>query len=365
LISRKVLLFYGMSDRLLSLSTLLLILASVHLQALQIHDFDGNRHYRFVEGTFPAAPVQNGGLWARTGDLSGVGWSANDSRMGFALISPQHFVGANHFRPSAGSQIRFRAADGQIRSYTYARFYNIKNEEGENTDIFIGELAEPIPASHLIPFYPVYNASELVLVGREILVYGRGDAGPRIGRGVIRGFGNSLGGGLNDTRNYSFEYVQRRAQESDAHGETGDSGSPSFIEVDGMLTVTGVHSAIAQSNHLRNGTTVTTFDSFLLPYRDQIDTHLAHSGYRLTMAPLGAAHGLRIAALQREGKRVTLHLENPAELPYDVQRSEDLLNWITVETSRTGATWAEDLPNDGKQVFWRLVRYSLPVVTNE
>jgi len=340
---------------------LLSFLAVGPLAGLQIHQLDPARHDRFIDGTFPASPAPHPALWTGAADLSGVGWSVSNPSMGLALISPRHFVGAAHHRPAIGAQIRFRATDGTLRTYTHARFYHLKNSKGENTDLFIGELAEPIPASHGIPFYPVLQTTEAALTGQEILVYGRGDGGsPRIGRGVIQGFSDSLGGAANDTRNYRFEYASRRARQDDSHGEIGDSGSPSFRIAHGLLTITGIHSAIAQGSSLLNGTTVTTYDSFILHYRDQIDAHLAPTGYRLTIAPLPGTTSLRISSFQQQDAIVTLHVENSSALPYDIEGSTDLQNWQTLAASHTGVTWTGPAPSGTEQYFWRLVLYPLP-----
>ncbi len=226
------------------------------LAGLQLHDYDPGRHDRFIAGTFPDDPEPNPKLLVSAADFAGVSWSADKPEQSFALISLRHFVGANHFRPATGSQIRFLGPDGEVRSYTYEKFYNIQNEDGEDTDLFVGELSEDIPESHGIPFYPVLDKPEAELEGREILVYGRGHNEPRVGRGEIAGFGDSFGGGgppfqylpLNDTRNYTFEYRENSAGTDDAYLELGDSGSPSFIIFEGEPTVSGIHSALANNS---------------------------------------------------------------------------------------------------------------------
>lgn len=339
----------------------------VPLTALQVHEFEKSRHLRFVENTFPGEPENNNSLWADSYVFEGVGWSADDTRKGFALISPRHFVGANHFRPTPGSEIQFLSTSGDVRSYTYETFHNIQNTEGEETDLFIGELSENIPASHGIPLYPVLDESEGALRGREIVVYGRGDSGPRIGRGEIERFGNSLGpplagSELNDTRNYTFEYTEAIASQDDAYGEVGDSGSPSFVPVDDMLTVSGIHSAVLQASLPGTGDVITTYDSFILHYKDQINDHLAKTGHRLILAPLGET-GLEISDVRREGDEIVLQVENPGELPYDIHRATNLESgdWEVVATSRTENSWTGEVPAEEDRVFWRLVRYPLPI----
>lgn len=346
----------------LATSAVLFLALSSPLEALQIHHYDPERHLRFGEGTFPEAPLPNEYLWVKQHNFHGVGWSATTTRRGLALISPRHFVGANHFRPNVGSQVEFLGMDGQLRSYTYSKFYNIKNSANEETDIFIGELSADIPASHGIPLYPVLDRSELQLTGREILVYGRGEPGPRIGRGVIDTFNNSfgnavLGSTLNDTRNYTFRYSRALASQDDSYGENGDSGSPSFIVEGGLLTLSGIHSAILQVTP----SNTTTYDSFILHYKDQINDHMAATNHRLLLAPLGDT-GFEISTVERTENQILLHVHNPAQLPYDVHRTTDLTHqtWETVATSQTNTPWTGAVPPEADRVFWRLVRYPLP-----
>lgn len=144
----------GRSRGLLALLGLTAWLLCSPLRGLQIHEDQAGRHLRFEEGTFPASPEPNQSLWAADHD-GGVGWSVSDTRKGFALISPRHFVGSNHFRPPLNSQIAFRGMDGQVHFYTYLKSYQLKNARNENTDIFIGELAENIPARHGLPLFPI------------------------------------------------------------------------------------------------------------------------------------------------------------------------------------------------------------------
>lgn len=340
---------------------LLLLCVCTPLFGLQIHEFDPQRHLRFGDESYPQDPAPNLDLWAGAQLFHGVGWSVDDPVKSFALISPRHFVGANHFRPALDSEIAFLGFDGQVRTYTYTNFYNIKNDQDENTDIFIGELAEDIPASHGVPLYPIFDTSETNLVGSEIIVYGRGETGPRIGRGEIGTFSDSFGTGpigsgqLNDTRNYSFEYLESTASQDDSHGETGDSGNPSFLLVDGMPTVTGIHSAV------QSLAVTTTYDSFLLHYRDQISDHLANTGHQLTFAPVEPG-ALKILEIQQNGNEVVLQIENDSDLPYDVQQTDNLLeqNWDTVSTSETGSSWTGEVPAEAQRLFWRVKRYPLP-----
>ena len=343
--------------------TLLLFLPHFSLNGLQFQEFDPERHQVFAEGTFPNAPELNASLWAAPRNFSGVGWSAGDTRKNFALISPRHFVGANHFRPSLGSEIHFRGLDGTIRTSTYERFYPIKNEANENTDLFIGELAEPIPASHEIPFYPVYGGDESELIGQEIFVYGWGTDGPRVGRGVINGFADSFQPGsiLNDTRNYSFTYRSWNAGVDDVFGEVGDSGSPSFVAIDGMLVLVGIHSTISFEHDPELGESVITYDSSVSAYRDQIEMHLASGDQRLLQTPLPATD-FQVGSIELSGNEVVFLIINPAQIPYDVERTDELAAgiWETVAIAQIEPVWHGNFMENDARLFWRFRRYALP-----
>jgi hypothetical protein len=334
------------------------------LWGLQIEGYNSLRHDRFVAGTFPEAPIVNPDLWAAAYDFAGVGWSEQDPAKGFALITPQHFVGANHFKPPLGSPIRFVGRDGQVRIYTVAKFYQLKNGSGEDSDIFVGELTAPIPADHGVPLYPMLDLPESALVGRSIVVYGRGFSEPRVGRGKVKQFADAFPSGitLNATRNYSFEHVNRTAALDDCYGEIGDSGSPSFFIVDGMLAVAGTHAAIQQVSGILGRVTTTTFDSYVPHYRVQIDQLIAATGYRTTLAPVGE-DVLSIRSIQLDDDQVTLSIANPSGAPYDVQRAADLAgSWETVQIAATGEAWTGPVPEGAERMFWRLMRYPLPAV---
>ena len=346
------------------------------LAGLEVHDYDPGRHDRFIAGTFPGNPEPNPGLWVNDADFAGVGWSADDSRKSFALISPRHFVAANHFRPPTGSQILFLGPDGEVRSYTYEKFHNIQNEGGENTDLFIGELSEDIPKSHGIPFYAVLDKPEAELEGMEILVYGRGNDEPRVGRGEIAGFRDSFGGGgppiqdgpLNDTRHYTFEYRENSAGTDDAYLEMGDSGSPSFIIFEGEPTVSGIHSAL-EDNSTPVQDRFTSFDSFILHYRDQFDAHMSNTGHQLTLVPGTDENDndedsseddttLAITGITVADGSVILTIDNSSGDPYTVLRTHDLHSdeWEAVATDVTGDTWTGTVPDNTPKMFWRLER---------
>ena len=97
--------------------------------ALQLRVFTPSKHERFTG--FPAAPVRNPVFIHAALDLSGVGWSAEDPQKQFTLISPLHFAGANHFRPSLHSMLNFLSQDGTMMSRQVTALTAMLNDQGQ------------------------------------------------------------------------------------------------------------------------------------------------------------------------------------------------------------------------------------------
>lgn len=252
-------------------------LIAIPAHGLSIRVYDPARHDRFSSG-YPGSPAVNTNFHADYYDFSGVGWNAADPNQSFTLISPKHFVGANHFKPGIGATVTFQARDGALRSFTVVNLYNITNTAGQNTDLFLGELNREVVPCDDITFYPILNAgSEANYVGKELLVYGKT---ARVGKGNINAFqdfgGDPItgGAGINNTRAYNFSYLNATGSPDDCHAEGGDSGSPSFVATNGELFVVGVHTAI-----LTTALTVATFDTFVPHYLDQIGGILGQQGF--------------------------------------------------------------------------------------
>lgn len=253
-------------------------LIALPARGLNIRGYVPARHDRYSSG-YPGSPALNTNFHAAFYDFSGVGWHSADPNFSFALISPSHFVGANHVKPGIGATLTFHARDGALRTFTVANQYNITNAAGEATDLFIGELSRPVAPCDNITFYPILNlGAEANYVGKELLVYGRT---ARVGKGTIGAFqdfgGDPIigGAGVKSTRAYSSVYLNATGSQDDCHAEGGDSGSPSFVAMDGELFVVGVHTAV-----LTTGFGATTFDTFAPHYLDQIGGILQPRGYQ-------------------------------------------------------------------------------------
>src|SRR4051812_38929498 len=93
------------------------LVASPLASALDVFNYTGNEttFERFTSG-FPGAPVINTGFFLNGFDLSGIGWTSGN--FGITMITPQHFVTAEHVRPANGSTVSFVNTGGALVTYT-------------------------------------------------------------------------------------------------------------------------------------------------------------------------------------------------------------------------------------------------------
>ena len=250
--------------------------SAANTYGLSIRVYDPARHDRFSSG-YPSSPVINTNFHADYYDFSGVGWNVTNPVQSFALISPRHFVGANHYKPGVGTTVAFQGRDGALTTFTVANVHNITNSAGEITDLIVGELDRSVLACDNITFYPILDlGAEANYTGKEILVYGKS---ARVGKGSISAFqdfgGDPItgGSGVNSTRSYSFAYANLTGANADCHFEGGDSGSPSFVTANGELFVVGIHTAVL-TTALGNS----SYDTFVPHYLDQIGSVLQQQG---------------------------------------------------------------------------------------
>lgn len=239
-----------------------------------------------VQGRFttnsPTAPVANTNpQFLLSGfDLSGVGWAQGNLNKSFALVTDTHFIGATHF--GAAANLSFRGSDGVVRNYGVAQTEVIKNDDGSDSDLFLGTLSSQVDST--IQALGIANlGAEAQYIGRQLSVYGQT---ARVGLGTINAFQDfgadpiTSGSGLNMSRTYNFNYFNAAGGNNDAYFENGDSGSPSFIIQDGRLAVVGTHSALATTSFSR-----INYDTFTPAYVNQLNAALAPSGRQVTLVP--------------------------------------------------------------------------------
>ncbi|KKM22350.1 hypothetical protein LCGC14_1626180 [marine sediment metagenome] len=232
--------------------------------------YDPSRHNRFLAGTFPQAPVPNSTfiLAAYEDQLRGAGWQTSRPKKKVALISPQHFLTANHLR--ATESITFLDASGTLQTFAVTKVTRISG------DIAIGTLEIPVPEELGIRPFPVASVHGGGPEGRGIFYVGNSPSGPVafcVGR---TGFDKSYNG----IANLDSELVANKNFRDRVIGVTGDSGSPSFFISEGELLLLGHH--------------YTPRQDFVLGFQAAaVNAHLAASGYTLELrdAPEGCGDG--------------------------------------------------------------------------
>jgi len=244
---------------LLAVSFLTMVLAG-RAVALQVTGYSSAANDRFSSG-FPSAPVESGDAsFVGTGlDWSGVGWSTNvptstGRYKNHALLSPRHFLTAQHFENGTNTTEGLRLLDrfGTVRTASTSTITNLGVGLilSSLPDISVGTLADRIAdadAFARLPVLDLHTSSTAFslgnYVGLDSLLYGRGsslDASPRIGVTPLDIFFAPDGDLLQLTIQTTRDDVQL---------EGGDSASPAlFAWTDpngaSRLTVLGTHSAI-------------------------------------------------------------------------------------------------------------------------
>lgn len=235
--------------------------------ALTIVGYDSSVNDRFASG-YPASPVANSSLsFLGSGyDLSGVGWNPANTTQSFTMISDRYFVYANHygpgptmnfFSPALGSVIT-RDVSGATYNFTY---------NGQVSDFAIGRLTSALSPADGIAAYPIlYAPSIQPYLGLQVLNYGHGSNGPRLGANVVDAYGSynfPNGGSVDDSFGIGYSYDSGLA--GDSMFESGDSSSPTFVPWNGSLALLGTHSVIATI-----GSTPYSIDNFIPYYLGQM-----------------------------------------------------------------------------------------------
>ncbi len=334
--------------------TILAILAitATCAHALVIRGYDPTRHDRFTG--FPGAPAPNPNFMHAALNLSGVGWHTNNTARQLTMVSPLHFVGANHYRPGIGATIRFVASDGTIRDYTVASQTAITNDANVASDLFYGTLTAPIPAADNVAYHPFLNLTHVVRRGRNLVT--ELDEAAYQNKSLIllgktaRGASETLStttdissASTNSTRVLRWNYTRASGSNDDAYLETGDSGSPVFINEGGVAAIVGSHSLVASSTD-----TVYNYSSFIPYYADKLDAAMASQGYHMTRAIPGSttltlAHTPSTAII-RAGHPFTviLTLNNTGTARADNVKLQNAFPAGTTVSSASGTDWFDE-----------------------
>jgi hypothetical protein len=265
---------------------LLFLIAVSTASALDIDGYDPALHDRFSSG-YPTAPVPNtsASFIGAAYDWSGVGWNSANPEQSFAMISDRYFVYAEHFAP--GPTISFLTSSHTVftANVSSTLFQATSSTLGLPGDLAVGMLSEPLDASLGIASYPIFSLPSFsAYTGLEMLVYGHGatnGSSPRIGTNIIDGIVpfDLFGTTAPDAEMIGFS--DSGTPIGEAFLIAGDSGSPSFVAINGQLALVGTHTATDFV-----GGIPTSFDSFVPDYLASLDAHGV--SYRVVPEPSSA-----------------------------------------------------------------------------
>lgn len=243
----------------------LLLLFTGNVRALQVTDYNSTVNDRFTSG-FATNPVANTNpSFVGAGyDWTGVGWSTTifgtNGFKGFGMLSPQHFLTAQHYESGADatSGARVLGYDDLVHAAPVQSVTNLGQGIviGTNHDLAVGVLSNMVTSPSNMARLAVLdlnttatNTSFANYVNLPLFAYGRGpvsNSSPLVGAASVSQAG-LLGADptqavlLTTWTNVIFQ--------------TGDSGSPAFhswTNPDGAreLALVGLNSAVSASNQL-------------------------------------------------------------------------------------------------------------------
>ena len=323
--------------------------------------FDPNRFTGF-----PADPAPNPSFIHAGVNLTGVGFRVGGEARAVTLISPKHFLYARHYTLGSTTPLWFVAADGTVVERFVAQNHAIFNDAGEATDLMLGELDVPIPESSGVTCQPYLNNpgllteeqfyhsppyNELIVIGREA----RGGSQLAGNRNYLTGEYYSSGindfqsaGGFNSMRIFQFDYVVGSTSGADCRYQSGDSGGPTLVNVEGTGAIVGIHSFYQTY----------TMDDVPILYRNsgpfvghpdyvrQIDAIMEDDGYHFSKAFPGQGElDLEVSAPERQvraGQPVELVLKvlNPSAAATNNLKLQFPLSGVTGATI-LAAGWVE------------------------
>jgi hypothetical protein len=279
------------------------------------------RYDRFASG-FPAAPVPNtSSTFVGSGfDLSGVGWFPSGGLFfSVGMISERHFIAAAHSPPGPGTQLNFYdPVSNVVRTYSvqFGRvpFTQFVNNQGQSqslpSDVFLGTLTAPIPASDHIGFFPIPSGADSSFIGSSIAPYGQNPAygsgnQMHLGRNNVQVVDTSSLNGptpiTEATRVFAYDFTPANPGELYLIG--GDSGGPTFLNIGGRLTMLGGHYGVSNPIPPPNPGDQSV-DTFLPYYINQLnafmalDTDATHpNGYALTIVAVPEPGALALAGV--------------------------------------------------------------------
>jgi hypothetical protein len=276
---------------LLTVLTLLTLNGPAACGDLRVQGYDANRHDRFVnDDSFIGSDYDWSGVSSGLATGSAGRWAT--------LISPTHFLSANHFHPGAGASTTFfhtNDASGPSETRT------VVGGRSVGGDLWLGRLDEAVSAD--VAIYSILNPTSAL--GSEVHVLGLADTSDRgqsqrIGRNVIDRVELDFNTGIGTGHIITYDYDNPGGVGADeARVAGGDSGGPSFVIANGAPALVGIHwfnyadDTVGEFGDSPTG----SGDSFVSAYIDEINAELALFGESLTITSTPEPSSLLLAGL--------------------------------------------------------------------
>jgi hypothetical protein len=280
-------------------SLMLLLLFCGLAQALEHRLYSSASHDRFIG--FPAAPTHNPSFIYTSSRYTGVGWIKEETIKQVALVSPRHIVFAKHYGLSVGHTVRFLTMSNVIKESIISNVQVVADPDGSDSDVILATLQTPLLAADGISFFPYYNPNSLASYqGQSIVVFGfAAKAGSGTMDSVLTDV-DASSAGLGTITVMLFKYIVSSGSNNDSYLVVGDSGSPTFTEVNSQAALVGTHSAVGADIPL---TTRFHFDSLIAPLVPNLNALMEPLGYHMkkTILPsttLSASIGSSMSALR-------------------------------------------------------------------
>ena len=305
--------------------------------------------------TTPSGLSVNENFILKDFDTTGIGYYVQDRRRQFALVSPQHFICANHFLPVNEGTIRFLGSDGVVYTYTIEKTETIEGSNGP-TDLSLGTLKAPVDTSVISPLPYANLIGDSSYAGSGFVFGKEAKAGITTFGGVSDFSGTSLTDeeNINNTRMINLAYNGSLGVNDDSFLERGDSGSPSFLQINGKLALVAGNSAVIQV-----GTSQTALGTFVPFYVDELNALMADEGFQLTAATptplttsLGANEGVTVTLRQAYSGGITIDVSNNGS-----QKANNLeirlTNLSSIPSTVAGTSFVKNTGNGGTIVMNR------------
>lgn len=248
-------------------------------------------HDRFVnDGSFIGNPYDWSGVSSGTAGSTGAGWAV--------MITPTHFLSANHYHASNGTDLTFyHSNDTTAGSDTRS----VVTGQSLGGDLWMGTLNAAVSSD--VAIYSILNPS--LAAGSEIHVMGLAsltDKGrnQRMGRNQIDRieYNFDTGIGIGDIFTYDYDNPGG-VGDDEARLACQDSGGPSFVIFDGAPALVGIHWFIYSDDvdGEWGDSLIGSGDSFVPGYIDEMNAALDGTGQNITIAGAPEPSSLLLAAL--------------------------------------------------------------------